>query len=77
MFPELLPVLSNKSPFFLPVDGICSGLVFKFVGSEKISRIWKSLMQVWITGHHGFLREVIAVFVDGSNKAEPYFCFPS
>ena len=53
---------------------VCSGLVFKFVGSEKISRIWKSLMQVWIniTGHHGFLREVIELFVDGSNKAEPY-----
>ena len=32
-------------------------------------------MQVWITGHHGYLREVIGLFVDGSNKAEPYFCF--
>ena len=32
-------------------------------------------MQVWITDHHGFLREVIGLFVDGSNKAEPYFCF--
>ena len=31
-------------------------------------------MQVWITGH-GFFREVIGLFVDGSNKAELYFCF--
>ena len=32
-------------------------------------------MQVWITGHRGFLRKVIGLFVDGSNKAELYFCF--
>ena len=32
-------------------------------------------MQVWIAGHHGVLREVIGLFVDGSNKAESYSCF--
>ena len=32
-------------------------------------------MQVWIAGHHGFVGEAIGLFVDGSNKAEPYFCF--
>ena len=30
-----------------------------FVGSEKISKIWKTLMQVWITGYHGFSCEAI------------------
>ena len=24
------------------------------IRESKISRIWKSLMQVWIAGHHGF-----------------------
>ena len=28
-----------------------------------------------LAGHHGFSHEVIGLFVDGSNKAEPYFCF--
>ena len=43
---------------------MCAGvLFFKFVGSEEISRIWKSLMQVWITGHHRFLREVIGLLM--------------
>ena len=35
----------------------------------------ESLMQVWIAGDHGFLHKVIGLSVDGSNKAEPYFCF--
>ena len=55
LFAELLPVLSNKLPFFLPVDGapelcfssvpakrlydVYSCLAFKFTGNEKFSRI--------------------------------------
>ena len=47
---------------------VCLGLVFKVVGSENIRRIRKTLMQVWITGYHGLLREAIWLFVDGSEK---------
>ena len=32
-------------------------------------------MQVWITGCHGFLRDVIGRFVDDSDEAELYFRF--
>ena len=28
-------------------------------------------MQVWITGYHGFLREVFGVLVDGSDAVPP------
>ena len=54
---------------------VCSGLVFKFGGSEKISPIWKTLMQVWIIGYHGSLCEAVGLFVNGSDEAELYFLF--
>ena len=41
-----------------------SYLIFKFVGSEKISRIWKT----WITGNHGFLHEAVGLFVTRLNR---------
>ena len=35
----------------------------------------KTLMQVWITGYHEFLREAIGLFFDRSDEAELYFLF--
>ena len=46
-----------------------------FLEVKKLAGYGKSVMEVWITGHRGFLRKGIGLFVDGSNKAEPYFCF--
>ena len=55
------------------LDDVCSSLVFKFVESEQISKIWETLMQVWIAGYHGFLREAFRLFVERSDDAELYF----
>ena len=46
-------------------------LCFEFAGSGKIGRIWKTLMQVWITGYRGFLREAIGLFVDDAELYLP------